>query len=525
LLLIPGGNSGLHKWLNLGFSAQVLIQVIALSIDHFASLTTPSDYGDPVVFEKWEWFNFAVGRYGSVSVDYFLGLDGLNFPLVALCGVILVIGAIFSFEINKQVRGYTALYQLISAAILGSFLALDFFLFYLFFEFMLLPMFFLIGIWGGPRREYASIKFFIYTLFGSLLILAVMIVLNISSFDTLKYPAEALSVADSDIIHGFNLFELAKPSAILSNSVLDPDSGLELWGQSLRFWAFWALFVGFMVKLPAVPLHTWLPDAHVEAPTPVSIILAALLLKIGAYGILRIAIPVFPDIFHSMLPAIGLIGVISIVYGGLNALSMKDLKKMIAYSSVSHMGFVLLGIAAFNNEGFLGANFQLVSHGLISAMLFILAGVIYRRTGSRNITDYSGLNAKMPFYASFTLLAFLAGMGLPGFSGFIAEIMILIGAFSASGINSLSTWMPLLGLAGIFISAAYFLWTMQRMFFGKFSLQNREWLEKIKDLNAYEKYSLLVLIALSLLIGLYPSLIIGVSETTVNALFSQILNF
>ncbi|QNL21330.1 NADH-quinone oxidoreductase subunit M [Hyphobacterium sp. CCMP332] len=521
-LILPLKQERIIQWLNLGFSILLFILIAFIGIREYQNLQGLSNYGDVLLIEKWEWFRFSIGSFGEVSIDYFLGLDGINFPLIILSGVILVIGAIFSFEIKNQVKGYMALYQLISAAIIGSFLALDFFLFYLFFEFMLLPMFFLIGIWGGPRREYASIKFFIYTLFGSLFILAVMIVLNISTFDMGKTALESASFLEEGLIHGFNLFEYSDQNSILKNSPLDAESAYGFWSESIRFWAFWALIFGFMIKLPAVPLHTWLPDAHVEAPTPVSIILAALLLKIGAYGIIRIALPVFPDIFMNSLTALGIIGVISIVYGGMNALAMKDLKKMIAYSSVSHMGFVLLGLAAFNIEGLIGANYQLLSHGLISAMLFILAGVIYRRTGSRDISHYSGLNAKMPVYASFTLLAFLAGMGLPGFSGFIAEVLVLIGAFGASMQNGISIWLPILGLLGIFISAAYFLWTMQRMFFGKFSLINSSWGEKIKDLENYEKFSLMALVLFALLIGIFPSLIIDISEISIQNLINQI---
>lgn len=501
----------------------MLFALIAfICLGEYQNLKLLTNYGDVLLLEKWEWFRFSAGSFGEVSIDYFLGLDGINFPLIALSGIILVIGAIYSFEIEKQIKGYTALYQLISAAIIGSFLALDFFLFYLFFEFMLLPMFFLIGIWGGPKREYASIKFFIYTLFGSLLILAAMIVLNISTFDMSKTALESANFLEEGLVHGFNLFEYSDQNSILKSSPLDADSQYGFWSNSIRFWAFWALMIGFLIKLPAVPLHTWLPDAHVEAPTPVSIILAALLLKIGAYGIIRIAIPVFPDIFMDGLMAIGIIGAISIVYGGMNALAMRDIKKMIAYSSVSHMGFVLLGLAAFNLEGIIGANYQLISHGLISAMLFILAGVIYRRTGSRDITQYSGLNAKMPVYASFTLIAFLAAMGLPGFSGFIAEIMVLTGAFGASMQDGLSFWLPIMGLIGIFISAAYFLWTMQRMFFGEFSLINKTWADKIHDLEAYEKYSLMVLVIITLVLGIFPSIIIDVSEISLQNLINQI---
>ncbi|MDZ7649002.1 MAG: NADH-quinone oxidoreductase subunit M [Cytophagales bacterium] len=312
-----------------------------------------------------------LGSWGTLQAEYFVALDGLSLPLVALSVFIMLIATVSSWTIYKNHKGYFLLLLILNAAILGSFCALDFLLFYVFFEFMLLPMYFLIGIWGGPKREYASIKFFLYTLLGSIFILIVMIGLYLS----VKTPESG-----ERIVHTFNVLHMQNITNLIPGTALAIDSSSQLGWYSLRFWAFLLLFIGFMIKLPAVPFHTWLPDAHVEAPTPISVILAALLLKFGGYGLLRFAYPIFPDGAIHFGWLVGLIGLVSIIYGALNALASKDLKRLIAYSSVSHMGFVLLGIASATVEGVTGAIYQMVSHGIISAMLFLLAGVLYDRT-------------------------------------------------------------------------------------------------------------------------------------------------
>lgn len=434
------------------------------------------------------WITLDLGKMGRVSIDYAVGVDGLNLALVLLSAFVLLIGALSSWIIVDKPKSYYALYLLLSGSIVGCFVAQDFFLFYLFFEFMLLPMYFLIGLWGGDRREYAALKFFIYTFAGSLLILVAMIGLYLSAIDPVEtamllglvadpggITPDVLSqvqnllangsIAPEQMAHTFRFDYLTNPANYIPDSLLHPAAGASLANIPIRTLAFWLLFIGFAVKLPIVPVHTWLPDAHVEAPTPISVVLAGILLKVGGYGLIRIVGGFFPaEAFDQSVP-LAILACISIVYGGFNALAQYDLKKLIAYSSVSHMGFVVLGIAAFNAEGWNGAIYQMVSHGVLSSMLFLIAGVLYERTHDRQIDHYKGLIAAMPRYTVFTGIAFFATLGLPGFSGFIGELFTLMGGFSASQIPF---WIPALSTLGIVLAAMYCLWTYQRMFFGTF---------------------------------------------------------
>lgn len=446
--------------------------------------------------ERKSWIVLDLGTWGFLRAEYFVGLDGLSLPLVGLSIFIFIIAIASSWKVEKSVKGYFSLLLILNAAVIGTFCAQDFLLFYLFFEFMLLPMFFLIGIWGGPKREYASIKFFLYTLLGSILILIVLIALLLST----RSPHET-----NVVVHSFSISDMANSANIISQSVLDPLRGLTVLGVSVRVWAFLLLFIGFGIKLPMVPLHTWLPDAHVEAPTPISVLLAALLLKIGGYGLLRIIYPLFPDAAMQLSWLVALFGVISILYGALAAMASKDLKRLIAYSSVSHMGFVLLGVASVTTEGAAGAVYQMVSHGIISAMLFIIAGVLYDRTQNRMIESYSGLISKMPTYFTFTLIAFFASLGLPGFSGFMAEIMVFLGAFKSNGANGLiHESFAIVATLGLALGAAYYLWTLQRMFFGKYHLKGGIQDHQLFDLDVREKLILLPLAITTFALGIFP---------------------
>ena len=518
LLLNENQNKAYHKivWLS------ALIQLILSSIIFVAS------YNDAntgyFIFYRIPWFDLDLGQLGKLGVDFLVGVDGLSAPLLWLSSLVIFLAASYSSEIKKFRKGYFALFLVLSVTIPGCFVALDLFLFYVFFEFMLLPMFFLIGIWGGKRRDYASVKFFLYTLAGSIFILIVFIGVYTSTFDpykTVQYFNENVTVGavqkmvfmdqlpTADIYHSFDLTVISDNKNMLKGSILSLVGSTQIFGYPARLIAFLAIFIGFAVKLPAFPFHTWLPDAHVEAPTPISVILAGILLKIGGYGFIRIVYPLFPEGVIQFSWLIALIGVISIIYGALNALAMSDLKKLIAYSSVSHMGFVLLGIASLTAEGISGAIYQMFSHGLISATLFLIAGVVYNRTHDRSINAYSGLASKMPRYTIVVTVAFFASIGLPGFSGFIAELLVFLGAFDSYSVNELvPRWMPLVATIGLILGAAYYLWTLQRMFFGKFAVKDVSWSNLLTDLNKREQAIFYPMVILMFLFGIFSSFLL-----------------
>lgn len=465
--------------------------------------------------EQLSWIRLDLGSIGKLEIDYLIGIDGISMPLLLLSAFVMLMAIGASWNIEKSTKGYFSLLMVLNMAVMGIFCALDFFLFYLFYEVMLLPLYFLIGIWGGARREYAAIKFFLYTLFGSVFMLLIIVGLYFSVINPLTGA------------HTFNMIHMMNPQNYLEGSIFGWDGYQEILGISARLIGFIVLFFAFAIKVPIVPLHTWLPDAHVEAPTPVSIILAGILLKIGGYGIIRICYSIFPDMAALSNWWLGLIGVVSIIYGALNALAQKDLKRMIAYSSVSHMGFVLLGIASLTAEGISGAMFQMISHGFLSAALFFLVGVVYDRVHDRNIYSFRGLAQIMPKYTGYVAVAFFASLGLPGFSAFIGEAFVIIGSFNAASVGTgLPRWMALAGSIGILLSAAYLLWTLQRMFFGQTRLKGGEsWNNALTDINSREQIILFPTLALALLLGIVPSLVFSNLNASVLNLVSFIQQF
>jgi NADH-quinone oxidoreductase subunit M len=490
--------------------------------------------------ESKDWINLSLGSLGQFTAKYSLGVDGLSLPLLLLTSLITFVALWNSTEIKEKFNAYYGLVLLLNASLIGCFLAKDMFLFYVFFEFMLLPMYFLIGIWGGPNRNYASLKFFIYTLVGSLFILIIMLGISIAYIDPYETALltgavqegqsftieELIAIQKSlalqeipmrQIVHSFDIQALSDVNNCMPTSIFSPNSGWLLSGLSGREWGFWLLFVGFAIKLPLVPLHTWLPDAHVEAPTPISVLLAGILLKIGAYGWLRMAIPFFTKEAMGNAQILAGLGALSIIYGAYNALAMKDIKKLVAYSSISHMGFVLLGIAAFNVEGWQGAIFQLISHGILSSMLFLMAGVLYSRTGNRDIDSYSGLASKMPVFTLISGIAIFASLGLPGFSGFIGEFFSLMGAFTSPLLHPIYS---IIGALGILLGAGYLLWTFQKVYLGKHYTLNANW--SMSDLTLTETLSLYSLGAVTILLGIFPNMLFSLSENFVLKLLSNI---
>jgi NADH-quinone oxidoreductase subunit M len=433
---------------------------------------------------------------GTIKIDYFMGVDGLSTPLVLLTAIVTFIATLSSWTIDKQLKGYFALFLLLDTGMMGVFVSLDFFLFFVFWEIMLLPMYFLIGVWGGPRREYAAIKFFLYTLLGSIFILLVMIGLYFSTTEVL---------ADGSKVFTFNILEMMNTANYTTDGILSP-----LNPNNWRFLAYIGLFAGFAIKIPMFPFHTWLPDAHVEAPTPISVILAGVLLKMGIYGILRFNYPIFPELTQQLAWYIGLFGMINIIYGALSAMAQKDFKKLIAYSSISHMGYCLLGMAALNTMGISGAILQMFNHGTITAMLFLIVGVIYDRTHTRMLDDFGGLATQMPIYTGFVTVAFFAAIGLPGLSGFISEIFVFLGAFSYDVIRTIA----IISTLGILLGAAYMLWTLQRVYLGTLK---EKW-SGLKDMDGREYLMFIPLTLIIIFLGVYPSAMLDIMNSSVNTM-------
>ncbi len=487
----------------------------------------------------------------SFNIYYLMGMDGISFTLVILTSFVSMLSMGASWPIQKNVKAYCILFLLLETGMLGVFLALDFFLFYVFWEVMLLPMYFLIGVWGGPRREYAAIKFFLYTLLGSVFMLIAILMLYFrSDLATLaqQYDLTSANLASSKEwkalhlspsatrevervleavpaaatpdelkefwrntpkIHTFNILAMAKIGQHTDLFDTFDDEGSLILGHSLQWWAFLLLFVGFAIKVPIVPLHTWLPDAHVEAPTPISMILAGVLLKMGGYGIIRICYPICPDAGYDLAWLVTGIGVLSMLYGAFAALAQKDFKRLVAYSSVSHMGYVMLGLGVwsanagtnFNPEywqlGMNGAMFQMIAHGISSAGMFFMVGVIYDRVHHRNLDEFGGLFAKAPVYSGLAFGIFFAGLGLPGLCGFIGEVFVTLSVWNYSQA------MAVISAGTVILTAGYILWTLQRVYLG--AEYRGPHGDHITDIDLREKLIAAPLLAFAILFGVFPN--------------------
>ncbi|UCZ53009.1 NADH-quinone oxidoreductase subunit M [Bacillus shivajii] len=437
---------------------------------------------------------------GFLQLNYELGVDGLSMPLLVLTTVVTTLSIFASFSIKERVKEFYVWILVLLTGMLGVFVSLDLFLFFLFFELTLIPMFFIIGIWGGKGKEYASFKFLVYTGLGS----AIMFIAFIAMY--LK-GAEAMNFQETS----FSMIRLAEIYANPANP--------EALTATFKGGLFLALFVAFAVKLPIFPFHTWLPNAHVEAPTAASMILAGVLLKMGGYGLLRIAFGILPDQAARFATLIAILGVINIIYGALLALVQTDLKRLVAFSSISHMGIVLLGAASVTVSGMQGAIFQLVSHGFIAALLFFMVGAIYERTKTRTISELGGLSKSIPILAGFMLAAAMASVGLPGLSGFVSELLAFIGIFGAPAeIIPAATLIGVIAGLGIILTAAYLLWAMQRTTFGEMN----EKYKGLQDARPMEYIPMVGLLALSLLIGIYPNILSDVINITVIDFVSRI---
>jgi len=470
VLLLLFVNKAAHqtiRWIALGVSlADLIVSLPLWSL--FDSFTPRMQF-----VEHANWI-------ASPAINYSVGVDGISLPLVLLTTVLSPFCILCSWKaIDTRVKEFMAVLLIMETAMLGVFVALDFVLFYIFWEAMLIPMYLLIGVWGGPNRLYAAIKFFMYTLVGSVLLLVAIIMLYFKGGQTFD---------------------------ILLLSRVEYTSKLQNW----LFWAFWAAFA---VKVPMWPLHTWLPDAHVEAPTAGSVILASVLLKMGGYGFLRFTLPMLPDATVTFTPVMVVLSLIAIIYGAYMALAQADLKKLIAYSSVSHMGFVTLGIFMLNAQGIEGAIMQMVNHGITTGALFLCVGAIYERTHSRQITDNVGLAGLMPRYVTVLVIFSLSSLGLPGTNSFVGEFLVLAGTFFWS------KWIATIASLGIILAAAYLLWMLQRVAFG---VPNPAHVSQLHDLNLREMVTMVPLVVLVFWIGLYPNPLLVNMHASVNGLIERV---
>jgi len=477
----------------------------------------------------------------SFNIRYSMGMDGISFPLVVLTSFVSLLAMGASWSIKKYVKAYCILFLLLETGMMGVFLALDFFLFFVFWEVMLLPMYFLIGVWGGPRKEYAAIKFFLYTMVGGVLMLIAILLLYFNS-DLSKLSADHLVAAHvyPDVAQSEAFLKEAKatPAAEHTFNVLalqqmgqhtDLFSGPAFLTKSIQWWVFLLLLVGFIIKVPSVPLHTWLPDAHVEAPTPISMILAGVLLKMGGYGIIRMCYPICPGAAYDLAWLVCGIGVLSMIYGAFAALAQTDFKRMVAYSSVSHMGYVVLGIGVwsawsgtnFNSDfwkwGMNGAMFQMIAHGVSSAGMFFMVGVLYDRVHHRDLNRFGGIFGRMPSYAGLSIVIFFAGLGLPGLCGFIGEVLVVFGTWKYSAV------LAVLSAFVVILTAAYILWAIQRVYLG--AEYHGPHGEDLTPITPREWSIAVPLVILAIVFGVYPQSVFRYMSPSVDAEVNQLADW
>jgi len=591
LTLFPSGRDEWMRWWALFGSAGALILSMCMLIDFYAMLDSRLDPGGRPLHSRLTQLdarsdaalaaqnaplprprlsNDFIARIPWIErfgINYALGADGLSMALILLTTIVMFLSVIASWKITENVRGYFMLLLILETGVIGAFLAIDLFLFYVFYELMLIPMYFLIGIWGGERRKRAAFKFVVYTLFGSVFILVSLVALYLTNVRDFVDPAIVDAKAEQIlyenptltpeaarervVVHTFDIVTLQKAGQAASlvrkgqidrltdaaGAKLDSTkvpllgsandrAGLEkrlqqpFFRSTLQYFLFILLFLGFAVKIPIVPLHSWLPDAHVEAPTPVSMILAGVLLKLGGYGLFRIVYPICPYAAYQMAWWIALIGVIGIVYGALVAMGQSDFKKLLAYSSISHMGYVVLGLAAWSSTadaqywawGANGAAFQMIAHGITSAGMFFIVGVIYDRAHHRELSKFGGLMEPMPKYSGMSAILFFASMALPGLCGFVGELFVMISAWHFSPV------LAIISIVTTILTAGYLLWAWQRVFLG-----TNPATKEFKDVSLREVLCLLPFVVLAIALGVIPSpLLINWMEPSITGMVEQL---
>ncbi len=470
--LLPTGTNRLSKRIALGVSLLPFVFSVLLFFQYLG--LTPDANGFRIYVEH-DWVSGP-----DVDINFTMALDGFSIFLVLLTTLIFPLSIYFSWDVDRHPRAYYMLILLLEVGVLGFFVSLDMLLFYIFFEMVLIPMYFLIGIWGGKDRVYASLKFFLYTLAGSLLMLVGIIYLGAH----VSLPAEVLATRSDLTALSFttDYLLMVKYSDVTT---------------SAEAWLFGAFALSFAIKVPLFPLHTWLPDAHVQAPTAGSVILAGVLLKMGTYGLVRFCLPLFPEASVTYAPLMGVLAVIGIIYGAMAAMVQTDIKKLVAFSSVSHMGFIVLGTFAFTEEALTGAIFQMINHGIATGGLFLLVGMIYDRRHTREIKDFQGIAIQMPRFAFIFLITVMASVGLPGLNGFVGEFLMLIGSWKSEVLWKI---LPILAASGVVIAAVYLLWMFRRVMFGQLDKdENRE----LKDLRRREVALMMPLVFLMFFLGLY----------------------